>query len=81
VSLLGSYSWYMLYSLDDQCWLVVGCGSPEGLGVEVVFLHCALTGGWLSGCGLEGLGGWHPKIDCAIACGHHKNLDWKLNLP
>ena len=39
----------------------------EGPGVEVVFLHCALAGGRLSGCGLEGLGVWWPK-NYAIAC-------------
>ena len=36
---------------------MVGCKNLEGLGVEVVFLHYALAGGWLSGCGPEGLGG------------------------
>ena len=39
----------------------MGCKSLEGLGVEVVFLHCALAGGRLSGCGPGGLGGWQPK--------------------
>ena len=34
---------------------MVDCGSSEGLGVEVVFLHCALAGGYLSGCESETL--------------------------
>ena len=39
-----------------------GFGSLEGLEVEVMVFHCALAGGWLSGCGPEGLGKWLLKI-------------------
>ena len=43
---------------------MVGCGSSEGLGVEVVFLYYALMGEWL----------WAKMLgivvakDCVIAC-------------
>lgn len=46
------------YNLGGYFWLVVGCGSLEGLGVEVVSLYGALLSGRFSGCGLNGLGGW-----------------------
>ena len=53
---------YICCSLGYYCWLVVGCGSPEGLGIEGMFFYCALTGWRLSGRGPEGLGGWQSKI-------------------
>ena len=43
---------------------MVDCGSLEGLGVDVFFLHCALAGEWL----------WDRRLgrvaakDCVIAC-------------
>ena len=43
-------------SVVDYYWLVLSCESPEGLEVDVMFLHCVLPGGRLSGCGSGGLG-------------------------
>ena len=60
---------YICCSIGYYCWLVVGCGSPEGLEIEGLFFHCAMC---IDRLAVKWL--WAGRLgrvvvkDCAITC-------------